>query len=210
MNKAKLVVLIITILLLLTGVAYARWTDQVNIQILARTAETELSYVDYSFRINSGSVSVSNIEDTQATVLFKEIEPGTINTVTLNFRNTGTIPIDINDIKVLYIGGYSDDFKNDIRLKVSGYAGEKRFLQREKKIFQWRVNNSSTKRDELYQLPVNGYIKVICEVEFDDIKTKDNYGQSKKHSSQKETDASDFIQNVSFAIQVDYSRFNQN
>lgn len=208
MNKAKLVVLIITILLLLTGVAYARWTEQVNIQILARTAETELSYVDYSSRINSGSVSVSNIEDTQATVVFKEIEPGTVNVVTLRFKNTGTIPVDIDDIKVLYVSGYSDDFKNDIRLTVSGYVGEKRFLQKDKKIFQWRANNSSSNRDELYQLPVSGIIDVICEVEFDEI--KDNYGQSKKEDSKKETDAIDVRQNVSFVIEVDYSRFNQN
>lgn len=210
MNKAKLVVLIITILLLLTGVAYARWTEQVNIQIQAKTAETELSYVDYDSRINSGSVSVSNLEGTQATVVFKEIVPGTANAVTLRFKNTGTIPIDIDDIRVLYVSGYSDDFKNDLRLIVSGYAGEKRFLQQDKKIFQWKANNSSSKRNELYQLPVNGIIEVICEVEFDDIKTKDNYGQSKKEDSKEETDAPDIRQNVSFVIEVDYSRFNQN
>jgi len=115
MNKTKLGVLIITILLLLTGVAYARWTEQINIQILAKTAETELSYVDYSTRINSGSVSVSNIDEAQATVIFKEMEPDTVNYVTLRFKNTGTIPVDINDIDVLYVSGYSDDYKNDIR-----------------------------------------------------------------------------------------------
>ncbi len=210
MNKAKLVVLIITILLLLTGVAYARWTEQVNIQIQAKTAVTELSYEDYNSRINSGSVSVSNIDDTQATVVFKELEAGTVNTVTLRFKNTGTIPIDIDNIRVLYVSGYSDDFKNDLRLTVSGYAGEKRFLQQDKKIFQWKANNSGSKRDELYQLPVNGIIEVICEIEFDDIKTKDNYGQSKKEDSKEETDAPDIRQNVSFVIEVDYSRFNQN
>jgi len=59
MNKAKLVVLIITILLLLTGVAYARWTDQINILISMKTAEIELNYVEYTFRTGSGSASVS-------------------------------------------------------------------------------------------------------------------------------------------------------
>ncbi|HWR29960.1 MAG TPA: hypothetical protein VN631_08995 [Negativicutes bacterium] len=209
MNKAKLVVLIITILLLLTGVAYARWTEQVNIQILAKTAETELSYVDYDSRMNSGTVTVSNGENTQATVVFKEITPDTGNSVTLRFKNTGTIPIDIDDINVRYVGGYSDDYKNDLTLTVSGYAGEKRFLQQDKKIFQWRANNSSSKRDELYQLPVNGVIEIICEIEFDEIKVIDNYGQDKKEDSKKGIDASDIKQDVSFIIEVDYSRFNQ-
>lgn len=210
MNKAKLGVLIITILLLLTGVAYARWTEQVNIQILAKTAETKLSYVDYSSLINSGSASVSNAENAHATLTFKEITPGTGNTVTLRFKNTGTIPIDIDDIKVLYVSGYSDDFKNDLRLTVSAYVGEIRIAHKDKKIFQWKANNSTSKRDEIYQLPVNGIIEVVCEVEFDEIKTKDNYGQSKKEDSKKEHDAEDITQNVSFVIEVDYSRFNQN
>ncbi|MDP3448781.1 MAG: hypothetical protein Q8S22_12085 [Eubacteriales bacterium] len=208
MNKAKLVVLIITILLLLTGVAYARWTEQVNIQILAKTAETKLSYVDYTSRVNSGSASVSNAENAQATVVFKEILPSTGNSVTLRFKNTGTIPIDIDDIKVLYVSGYSDDYRNDIKLTVSGYAGEKRFLQQEKKIFQWWANNSSSNRDELYQLPVNGIIEIICELAFDEIKIIENNGQDKKEDSKKDTDTSDIQQNVSFTIEVDYSRFN--
>jgi hypothetical protein len=210
MNKAKLVVLIITILLLLTGVAYARWTEQINIQILAKTAETKLSYVDYTSRIDSGSVNVSNADGAQATVVFKEMEPDSKNSVTLQFKNTGTIPIDIDDIKVLYVSGYSDDYKNDIRLKISGYAGETRFLQQDKKIFQWRANNSSSRWDEMYQLPVNRTIEIICEVTFDKIKTIDNYGQDKKEDSKNETDATVIQQNVSFVIEVDYSRFNQN
>ncbi len=209
MNKAKLVVLIITILLLLTGVAYARWTEQVNIQILAKTANTELSYVDYDSRMDSGTVTVSNGENTQATVIFKDIAPGTGNSVTLRFKNTGTIPIDIDDINVRYVGGYSDDYKNDLTLTVSGYAGEKRFLQQDKKIFQWRANKSSSKRDDLYQLPVNGVIEIICEIEFDEIKVIDNYGQNKKEDSKKGADSSDIKQDVSFIIEVDYSRFNQ-
>jgi len=210
MNKAKLVVLIITILLLLTGVAYARWTEQVNIQILAKTAETKLSYVDYTSRSNSGSANVTNGEDAQATVVFKDIEPGTSNSVTLRFKNTGTIPIDIDDINVRYVSGYSDDYKNDITLTVSGFAGTKRFLQQDKKIFQWRANHSGSKRDEMYQLPVNGIIEIICEVEFDEMKTIDNYGQSKKEDSKKAPDAPVIRQDVSFVIEVDYSRFNQN
>ncbi len=209
MNKAKLGVLIITILLLLTGVAYARWTEQVNLQILAKTAETKLSYVDYATRLNSGSCSVTNAENAQATVTFKEVTPATGNTVTLRFKNTGTIPIDIDDIKVLYVSGYSDDYKNDIRLTVAGYAGEKRFLLQDKKIFQWRANDSSSNRGELYQLPVNGTIEIICDLEFDEIKTIDNYSQSKKEDAKKDTDTTDIQQNVSFVIRVDYSRFNQ-
>ena len=210
MNKTKLVVLIITILLLLTGVAYARWTEQVNIQILAKTAETELSYLDYTSRLNGGRVSVSNAEDDQATVSFKEIQPGTENSVTLRFKNTGTIPVDIDDIRVLYASGYEDDYKNDLYLTVTGYVGEKRFLLEDKKIFQWKANNSSSNRNERYQLPVNGIIEIICEIEFDETKTKDNYGQSKKEDPSKEADAPDIKQNVSFVIAVDYSRFNQN
>jgi len=210
MNKTKLIVLIITILLLLTGVAYARWTEQVHIQILAKTAETELSYVDYTSRLNSGSVDVSNGEDTQATVIFKEVEPGTGNSVTLRFKNTGTIPIDIDNIKVLYVSGYSDEYKNDLNLKVSGYAAEKRFLNRDKKIFQWKANNSSSNHIGLIQIPVNGMIEVICELTFDEIKTIDNYGQSKKEDPKKPPESSEIKQNVSFVIEVDFSRFNQN
>ena len=210
MNKAKLIVLIITILLLLTGVAYARWTEQINIQIQAKTAETKLSYIDYTSRINSGNVDILNGKDMQVTVAFKDITPGTGNSVTLRFKNTGTIPIDIDDINVLYAGGYSDDYKNDLTLTISGYVGENRFLQQDKKIFQWRANNSSSKRDELYQLPVNGVIEIICELEFDDIKIIDNYGQNKKEDAKKGTDTADIQQSVSFIIDVDYSRFNQN
>lgn len=208
MNKAKLIVLIIAILLLLTGVAYARWTEQINIQILAKTAETKLSYVDYTSRINSGSVNVSNAKDAQATVTFEEATPDTSNTVTLRFKNTGSIPIDIDDIKVRYVSGYSDDYKNDLTLTISGYVGEKRFLLEDRKIFQWRANNSSSRRDELYQLPVNGVIEIVCELEFDDIKVIDNDGQNKKEDSKKDT--ANIQQNVSFIIEVEYSRFNQN
>lgn len=209
MNKTKLVVLIITILLLLTGVAYARWTEQVNILVLTKTAETKLSYVDYSTRTDGCRASVSNGKDSQATVVFDEIQPGTENSVTLRFKNTGTIPIDIDNIQVLYVNGYSDDYKNDIYMTVSGYVGEKRFLEETKKIHQWRQNSTSSRHDELYELPVNGVIEIICDVEFDEIKTKDNNGQGKKEDSSKETQAPDIRENVSFVIHVEYSRFNK-
>jgi hypothetical protein len=208
MNKTKLIVLVIAILLLLTGVAYARWTEQVNIQIQAKTAETELSYVDYTSRLNSGRVNVIKGEDAQVTLAFKDMQPNTENSVTLRFKNTGTIPIDIDDIKVLYVSGYSDDYKNDIRLTIAGYAGEKRFLLQDKKIFQWKANNSSSNRKEMHQLSVNGTIDLICSIEFDEIKTIDNHGQNKKEDAKKDADASDIQQDVSFVIEVDYSRFN--
>lgn len=208
MNKTKLIVLVIAILLLLTGVAYARWTEQVNIQILAKTAETELIYVDYTSRLNSGRVTVIKGEDAQVTLAFKDMQPNTENSVTLRFKNTGTIPIDIDDIKVLYVSGYSDDYKNDIRLTIAGYAGEKRFVLQDKKIFQWKANNSSSNRKEMHQLSVNGTIDLICSIEFDEIKTIDNHGQNKKEDAKKDTDASDIQQDVSFVIEVDYSRFN--
>lgn len=210
MNKTKLIVLVITILLLLTGVAYARWTEQVNIQILAKTAETKLNYVDYTSRINSGSVDVSNSDGSQVTVLFKEVTPGTSNSVTLRFKNTGTIPIDIDNIKVLYVSGYSDDYKNDLVLNVSGYFAEKRFLDQDKKIFQWKANSSGSKHNGLIQIPVNGTIEVICELTFDEIKVIDNYGQSKKEDPKKPPDSSETKQDVSFVMEVSYSRFNQN
>jgi hypothetical protein len=209
MNKAKLVVLIIAILLLLTGVAYARWTDQINIMILTKTAETELSYVDYTSRTGSGKASVAKGEKTQATVSFTELEPGTGSSVTLRFKNTGTIPININDIKVLYISGYSNEYKQDITLTVTGYANEKRFVQQDDRVFHWKTNNSSSNRDALYELPVNGVIDVICDIEFDDIKTKDNYGQSKKEDSNQPTEPPVIKENVSFIIEVVYSRFNK-
>jgi len=209
MNKVKLVVLIITILLLLTGVAYARWTEQIKILILTKTAETELSYVDYTSRIGSGKASVAKGEKTKVNVSFNELEPGTSSSVTLRFRNTGTIPINIDDIKVLYIRGYSNDHKQDITLTVSGYAEEKRFLQQDDRVFHWKTNNLSSNRGALHELPVNGVIDVICDIEFDDIKTKDNYGQSKKEDSNQTTESPVIKENVSFIIEVEYSRFNQ-
>ena len=209
MNKVKLVVLIIAILLLLTGVAYARWTERINIMILTKTAETELSYVDYTSRTGSGKVSVAKGEKTQATVSFTELEPGTISSVTLRFKNTGTIPIDINDIKVLYISGYSNEYKQDITLTVSGYANEKRFVQHDDRVFRWKTNNSRSDRGTLFELPVNGEIDVICDIEFDDIKTNDNYGQSKTEDSHQPTEPPVIKENVSFIIEVAYSRFNK-
>ncbi len=209
MKKAKVLVLVLTIILLLSGVAYARWTEQINILVLTKTAETELSYIDYTHRTESGSVSVSKGEKTQATVSFQNIEPGTGNSVTLNFKNTGTIPIDIDDIKVLYVGGYSNDNKHDITLTVTGYYGTNRFLQESERIFHWRSNSSSSSRDELVELPVNGTIKVICDVDFDEAKNKDNFGQSKKEDTQPETESKKIMENVSFVIEVSYSRFNE-
>jgi len=209
MSKVKLVVLIIAILLLLTGVAYARWTEQINIMILTKTAETELSYVDYTSRTGSGKASVVKGEKTQATVSFTELEPGTSSSVTLRFKNTGTIPIDIDDIKVLYISGYSNEHKQDITLTVTGYANEKRFVQQDDRVFHWKTNNSSSNRGALYELPVNGVIDVICDIEFDDIRTIDNYGQSKKEDSNQPTEPPVIKENVSFIIEVAYSRFNK-
>ena len=210
MNKAKLVVLIITILLLLTGVAYARWTEQINILIQTKTAKTELSYLDYTKETESGKISVTKGDNAQATVNFEGIQPSSTNTVRVRFQNTGTIPIDIDDIKVLYVSGYSDEYKNDIRLTVSGYADERRFAQRDAKIFQWRNHGSSGKRDELYQLPANGIIDIICELEFDEVKNIDNYGQDKKEDLQDTKEDSEIMQDVSFVLKIDYKRFNQN
>lgn len=207
MKKGKLIILIITILLLLTGVAYARWTDQINVLIQTKTAKTELIYLDYSTRTDSGKIEVTRGDNAQANVSFQGIKPGTSNTVTIRFKNTGTIPIDIDDIRVLYVGGYSDEYKNDIWLTVSGYAGTKRFAKEDKKIHQWRMNGSTSKWDELYELPVNGIIDVICVVDFDEIKVIDNHGQDKKEDANQGTEP---IENVSFVLEVDYSRFNQN
>jgi hypothetical protein len=110
---------------------------------------------------------------------------------------------------VLYVNGYSDDYKNDISLIVSGYVEEDRFLEEAKKIHQWRSNCSSSRHDELYELPVNGVIEIICNVEFDEIKIKDNNGQGKKEDLSKETQAPDIRESVSFVIHVEYSRFNK-
>lgn len=208
MNKAKLVVLIITILLLLTGVAYARWTDQISILVQTKTAKTELSYLDYSKDTESGKVSVSNNGNAQATVKFEGIQPNSSNTVKVRFQNTGTIPVDIDDVKILYVGGYSDEYKNDLRLTVSGYAVEDRFIQKDAKIHQWKSHGSSSGRDELYQLPPNGIIDIICELEFDEVKNIDNNGQDKKEDSNKNKDPSEILQDVSFVLVVEYSRFN--
>jgi len=213
MKKAKVLVLILTIILLLSGVAYARWTEQINILVLTKTAETELTYVDYTHRTESGTVSVSKGEKAQATVSFQNIEPGTGNSVTLNFKNTGTIPIDIDDIKVLYVSGYSNEHKHDITLTVTGYYGTNRFLQESERIFHWRTNSSSSSRDELVELPVNGTIKIICDVDFDEEKDKDkdkdNYGQSKKEDTQPEPEPKQIMEHVSFVIEVSYARFNE-
>ena len=207
MKKAKLIILIITILLLLTGVAYARWTEQINLLILTKTAETELSYLDYTPRTESGKINVTKGDDAQATVSFQGITPDTSNTVTIRFKNTGTIPIDIDDIKVLYVGGFSDEYKNDIWLTVSGYAGTRRFIKVDKKIHHWRMHGSASKWDELHELPVNGIIDIICVIDFDDVKQIDNYGQDKKEDAKKDIEP---IENVSFVLEVEYSRFNKN
>jgi len=53
-------------------------------------------------------------------------------------------------------------------------------------------------------------ISIICEVEFEDVKAKDNYGQSKNEDSKTETEEPIIKQDVSFVIEVDYSRFNKN
>ena len=74
MKKGKLIILIITILLLLTGVAYARWTEQINVLILTKTANTELNYADYSTRTESGKIEVTRGDNAQATVFFQEIK----------------------------------------------------------------------------------------------------------------------------------------
>jgi len=210
MNKAKLVVLIMTIMLLITGVAYARWTERVSILVLAKTAETELTYIDYTSRTESGKVSVTKGEATQATVVVKEMEPGTSNSVTLSLKNTGTIPIAINDIKVLYVCGYSEEHKNDIWLTVSAYVGEERIFQQNDKIFHWRVNHSGSKRDELYELPVNGSLDIICKIEFNEIKGKDNPGHNQKGEQNHEIESSVIKENVSFVIEVECSGFQRN
>jgi hypothetical protein len=108
------------------------------------------------------------------------------------------------------VSGYSDDYKNDLVLNVSGYYAEKRFLDQDKKIFQWKANNSGSNHNGLIQIPVNGTIDVICDLTFDDIKVIDNYGQSKKEDPKKPPDSSEIKQDVSFVIEVSYSRFNQN
>ena len=209
MNKAKLVVLIITILLLLTGVAYARWTDQINILIQTKTAKTELSYLDYSKDTESGKVSVSNNGNAQAMVQFEGVQPGSSNIVKVRFRNTGTIPVDIDNIKILYVSGYSDEYKNDLRLTISGYAEEERFIQKGRKIQQWRNNASASIRNELYELPPNGIIDIICELKFNEVKNIDLYGQDKKEDSIYKNDPSEIFQNVSFVLAVEYARFNE-
>lgn len=207
MNKAKLIVLIITILLLLTGVAYARWTEQINLLIQTKTAETELSYLDYSTRTESGSINVARGDGAQATVNFQNISPNSTNTVTIRFKNTGTIPIDIDDIKVLYVGGYSDTYKNDIWLTVSGYAGTKRFVQEDGKIFHWKMNGSASRWDELYELPVNGIIDIVCKVEFDDVMYYYNFGMLTDPWFGKPPQQ--IKENVSFVLKVEYERFNK-
>ena len=189
MKKIKLLIILLVVLLVFSGTAYAVWMEQINISVSAKTAYTDLEIDEYS----SSGAKVSTSPDSTATIDVSDIEPSKQATAEIVYKNTGSIPISIDSIEILNISGYSKEHEKNLRISVQVYVDGKKVYNKTRHLKSWDRNSSITKGDQLAEIPVGETFKVFVRVKFD-------------NSNKKKEE---IFEDVQFEFRPDYSRFNK-
>lgn len=204
MKKIKLAIFAIAILLMCSGVAYASWTEQVQLDVSAKTASTEL----HVLKVRAKGARVDATAQNQVAIFVKKIQPGETAIIDITFKNTGTIPVDIDDVIISSVGGYSADNKKDLTLSISASANGKSIFYGSKQISQWKTNGAAGIKG-LLEVPVGGTVIIRVQVTFAETNKKDKAEKETGKKDKAEKEESEIFENVTFILRPEYSRFNE-
>jgi hypothetical protein len=230
-KKIKLAIFTIAILLMCSGVAYAGWTEQIELAVSMKTAVTELQIED----VQAKGARVDTTAQNQAAIFVKEIQPGECAEIDITFVNTGTIPLDIVDVVISRVGGYSSVNKEALTISLSASVNGKSLFNNSKQVSHWKTNGD-VKIKGLAEVPVGGTVIIRVQVTFEEDEKKDKEDKEDKGKPDKEDkedkgkpdkedkgkpdkedkkDKDDkdkeekVFENVTFIISPEYTRFNE-
>jgi hypothetical protein len=199
-KKVKWLVIIITIVLTLSGVAYAGWTEQIKLDFNTKTGFTEFGVLD----VRTDGLEVNVTAQNQVIINAEEIEEGEEASADIFFINTGTIPVDIDNIVISNVGGYLPQNKHDIYIDVRAYAGGNIIIDDSEKVSYWKSNGSVRCRSSLTEIPVGSTATVQVKVRF----AGKNNGKAGEKEDKVQNEQKIF-ENVTFILNLEYSRFNE-
>lgn len=204
-------VIILTAFFLFAGFAYSSWTDEVEVNVNAGTGITHLKIATYTIVSGNHNKSRISINDNNVKIEADNLDADSIK-IKFTIKNTGTIPVDIDSIKLyekLMLSGKKNDAKN-VSMDIELYIMGNKVLDKETKLSDISGKNKSvyirTRRNA--RLHTGQEALVYVTLTYDDKgNNKDNNGKG----INKEKDKDKLSKSISFEFNLGimYSRFNK-
>ena len=204
-------VIILTAFFLFAGFAYSSWTDEVEVNVNAGTGITHLKIANYTIVSGNYNKSRITINDNNVKIEADNLDADSIK-IKFTIRNTGTIPVDIDSIKLyemLMLSGKKNDSKNvsmDIELFVMG----NKVLDKAIKLSDAKGKNKSVsiRPRSNVRLYAGQEALVYVTLTYDNkANNKDNNG--KANSKEKDNDILSKSVSFEFNLGIMYSGFNK-
>ena len=195
MKKLKWLVVVIAVTLMLSGVAYAGWTEKVELDFNTKTAFTEFSVLE----VQEDGLDVDTSMQGQVTIRAEDLEQGEEVSANIIFTNTGSIPIDLDRIAISNVSGYAPKNKKNLYIDIRAYASGGLIFDQSKRVNYWKSNGSLQRRSSCMEIPVGSTVTIQITVRFEDKNEGNNQKKYKK----------EVFDDVTFILRPEYSRFNE-
>lgn len=169
MKKAKFLTLALVVAIMMMGAGYAYWSESLKINSRVDTGYLDVAFepidecditVDEEKLITYDNTSIINNKKT-AQIRFQNFYPGESATVELTIRNTGTIPVSLDDVDFELLG--NDNLKNVMHVWLDG----QRSLPEIDLLEQDDVNNIDFRSNGLNKLAPNDTFVFTLKFEMD-------------------------------------------
>lgn len=143
MKKTTIVIILTAVFFILMGVAYSTWSDQIVTLISAGSGETDLQVIAAEvIGTNTRAIIGNNL--VSCGVKVRDLEPYGTTTINLTVQNTGTVPVDLDDVVIKKIKNYTPNQGRRIYIRARVYSSAATELNVERNIPGWdSVNGSS-------------------------------------------------------------------
>ena len=200
MKKLKWIPAIIALTLMLSGFAYAGWTEKIQLNFSTKTAYMEFVVLE----VHEDGLDVDASIKGQLTIRAREIVQGEEMSANIVFVNTGTIPINLYRLVISSLGGYEPNNKHNLYIDIRAYANGNLIFDGSEKVNYWNSNGYVHRKSSRTEIPVGGTVTIQVKVRFQE--EHENNGQKKNNGEEKK----EVFDNVTFILRPEYSRFNEN
>jgi hypothetical protein len=198
-KKLKWIPVIIALTLMLSGFAYAGWTEKIQLNFSTKTAFMEFVVLE----VHENGLDVDDGIKGQLTIRAKEIMRGEEMSADIVYVNTGTIPVNIYRLALSSLGGYEPSNKHNLYIDIRAYANGNLIFDESEKVNYWNSNGSIHRKSNSTEIPVGGTVTVQVNVRFEG----KNENNGKKKGNEEENN--EVFDNVTFILRPEYSRFNE-
>lgn len=123
MKKTKIIAGVVILSLVLAGIGYAIWADELSIGTTVSTGILEVEFVESHFPVEVydafSDLQVTRDKDT-LTVICSNMYPGMYLTICSEMENTGTIPALFDRVTVNFRG--NEELKNELFVSMLNFA----------------------------------------------------------------------------------------